>query len=52
MNHTESFWNILKGEIHEVPITYKILFIERLIGVWFHSEKSKALCESLISGMS
>ena len=40
-----------KNEIHEVSVTNKTQFIERLIYVWFHSEKIKALCVLLINGM-
>ena len=51
MNPIESLWNILKDEIHKVCMTNKIQIIERLICIWFHSEKIKALCVSLINGM-
>ena len=39
MNPIESLWDVSKDEIHEVPITNKTQLIERLIRVWFHSEK-------------
>ena len=51
MNPIKSLWDILKDEIREVPITNKTQLIEHLIRVWFHSEKIKALCVSLINGM-
>ena len=47
----KSLWNILKDEIHKVSVTNKTQIIERLIRVWFHSEKIKALCVSLVNGM-
>ena len=49
MNPTESLWDILKDEIHQVPITNTILLMERLIHAWFHFKKIEALCGSLIS---
>lgn len=52
MNPIESLWCLLKNEIHEVPITTKKQLIERLIKVWFHSDRIKDLCRTLIRGMS
>ena len=52
MNSLESLWDILKDEIHKVPITNNILHVECLIHMWFHSEKNKVMCGSLICGMS
>ena len=51
MNPIESLWCLLKNEIHEVPITTKKQLIERLIKVWFHSDRIKDLCRTLIRGM-
>lgn len=51
MNPIEGLWDELKDEIHQVPITNKTQLIERLIHVWFHSEKIRELCESYICGM-
>ena len=51
MNPIESLWDILKDEIPKVLIANKTQIIERLILIWFHSEKIKALCVSLINGM-
>lgn len=51
MNPIENLWDVLKNEIHEVPITNKTKLIERLIRVWFHSAKIKELCQTYISGM-
>lgn len=51
MNPIESLWSILKDEIHDVPITTKRDLIERLIHVWFHSDKIRNLCRTLIVGM-
>ena len=51
MNSIESLWNVLKDKIHEVYVTNKTQHIEHLIRVWFHFEKFKALCVSLINGM-
>ena len=51
MNPIESLWSVLKDEIHDVPITTKVKLIERLIQVWFHSEKIRNLCRTLITGM-
>ena len=51
MNPIKSLWDVLKDEIHKVPITNKTQLTEHLIRVWFHSEKIKALCVSLINGM-
>lgn len=51
MNPIESLWCTLKNEIHEVPITTKERLIERLIHVWFHSDKIKQLCKTLITKM-
>ena len=39
MNPIENLWELLKEEIHSVPITTKTALIERLIHVWFHPEK-------------
>ena len=50
MNPMESLWDVLKDEIHEISITSKTQLIERLIRVWFHFEKIKAFCVSLING--
>ena len=43
MNPIESLWDILKHEILEVSVSNKILFVERLIHVWFHF-KIQSLC--------
>lgn len=51
MNPIESLWDILKDEIHKEPITTKQTLIQRLIQVWFHSEKIQELCKTLINGM-
>ncbi|XP_065684059.1 transposable element Tcb1 transposase isoform X1 [Hydra vulgaris] len=51
MNPIENLWDILKNEIHQIPITTKSQLIERLIHVWFHSTKIKFLCKSLIESM-
>lgn len=51
MNPIESLWAALKDEIHEVPITTKKELIARLIHVWFHSDRIKSLCRTLIAGM-
>lgn len=51
MNPIESLWCLLKNEIHEVPITTKTKLIERLIKVWFHSDRIKDLCRTLVCGM-
>jgi transposase len=51
MNPIESLWAILKDEIHLVPISTKTELIQRLIYVWFHSEKIKQFCRTLIMGM-
>ena len=52
MNPIESLWDVLKDETHEIPITDKTQLTEHLIRVWFHFKKIKALCASLINGMS
>lgn len=51
MNPIESLWNILKDEIYREPIATKRKLIERLIQVWFHSEKIQEQCKALIHGM-
>lgn len=51
MNPIEDLWNVLKNEIHQVPITTKTELIERLLHVWFHSPKIKEICRSNILGM-
>lgn len=51
MNPIESLWCILKDEIHETSITTKQQLIQRLIRVWFHSNRIKELCKKLINGM-
>ena len=51
MNPIENLWELLKDEIHEVPITNKVDLIERLIKVWFHSETIANQCENMISSM-
>lgn len=51
MNPIESLWCILKDEIHSVPVTTKTDLIERLINVWFHSDRIKNLCRTLITDM-
>ena len=51
MNPIKSSWDVLKDEIHKVPIANKTQLIERLIRVWFLSKKIKVLCVSLINGM-
>ena len=51
MNFIESVWKLLKDETHMEPITTKRALIERLIQVYFHSEKNQGLCKSLIQSM-
>ena len=51
MNPIENLWDLLKEEIHSVPITTKTALIERLIHVWFHSEKIKDHCTNMIKSM-
>lgn len=51
MNPIETLWDLLKDEIHLVPITTKTALIQRLIEVWFHSEKIKQYCADLIKSM-
>ena len=51
MNPIKSLWDILKNEIHSEPITTKHELIARLIRVWFHSDKIKEMCKTLIHGM-
>lgn len=51
MNPIESLWSVLKDEIHAVPVTTRRDLIERLIDVWFHSDKLKNLCAHLVQGM-
>jgi len=45
-------WDVLKDEIHKVPITNKIQLKKHLIRIWFHFEKIKALCVLVINGVS
>ena len=51
MNPIESLWNILKDKINRKPITIKRALIERLIQVWFISEKIMGLRKTLIQSM-
>ena len=51
LNPIESLWDVLRDKIHEVLITNKTQLIERLIRVWFHFQKIKALFVSLINGV-
>ena len=51
MNPIEELWSILKNEIHKVPLTTKHALIERLIYVWFHNDKIKNFCRTLITDM-
>lgn len=51
MNPIETLWDVLKNEIHEVPITNKTQLIDRLNHVWLHSGKIRNLCSKLINGM-
>ena len=51
MNPIESLWDVLRDKFHKVFITNKTQLIERLIRVWFHSQKIKALFVLLINGM-
>jgi len=48
-------WDILKHEIHSEPtnkpLTTKRELIERLIKVWFYSEKTTRFCKTLIESM-
>ncbi|KAL7640865.1 UNVERIFIED_CONTAM: hypothetical protein RMT77_008002 [Armadillidium vulgare] len=40
-----------KNEIHKVPLATKHALIERLIYVWFHNDKIKNFCRTLITDM-
>ena len=51
MNPIENLWSILKDEIHAEPITIKKELIQRLIKVWFHSDKIISNCKTLIESM-
>ena len=51
LNPIESLRDVLRDETYEVLITNKTQLIERLISVWFHFQKIKALFVSLINGM-
>ena len=48
MNPIENLWDLLKKEMHLVPITTKTAPIERLVYVWFHSEKIKDHCKNML----
>ena len=51
MNPIKCLWDVLKDKIHEVSVNNKTQLTKRLICVWFHSEKIKVLCVSLINSM-
>jgi len=56
MNSIENFSDILKHEMHSEPtskpITTKSELIERLIKVWFYSEKITRFCKTHIESMT
>ena len=51
MNRMENRWNILKNEIHAEPITTNRELIQRLIKVWFPSDKIISHCKTFIESM-
>ena len=51
MNSIENLWESLKNEIHSEPISTKREQIEKLINVWFHSEKISKFCKNFIESM-
>ena len=51
MNSIESLWDMLKDEIHHEPITTKQTLILSFLQVWFHSDKIRELCKTLINLM-
>ena len=51
MNPIENLWESLKNEIHSEPISTKRELIQKLINVWFHSEKNSRFCKNFIECM-
>ena len=51
MNLIENLWDIQKDEIHTKPITTKKEPIQRLIKVWFHSDKIISHCKTFVESM-
>ena len=51
LNPIENLWSIVKNSLRKMDYTTKIKLIEAVIHVWFHDEKIKKICKTLVLSM-
>jgi transposase len=51
LNPIEGIWHTLKGKVHDITCTNKVVLLERIIRVWHHDEQIPELISKCIRGM-